>query len=985
VFSLPPFFFPHSNSASQLDFMAPPGTGQDSIVTLRFGDQLMTVDGFSFSYDPPIVYSVQTYNAPTSGNTLVTFLGLNFGINSGNIDYVTVDNQQCDKPTVLSDNELTCVAPPLPRCDPNHDQCVSTTFKSNIAISVNGLVPSSNNLQCPLFQYDRPRVTRISSPQCLTLTTHRLHQCETQGNRVFTLHGLNFGPSYTSLHVTVGKEHCVVDHHDEFQLTCTLSANMVGAWHAVEVTTDMGSTSQATPIYVTYKPPLLQAYNWTVPSSAHMKESTIFVHGLYFGDPPQESTVVGGSSGAPVTWMTVTVGDRECRHLIHHNHTCLTCNVPEGNGAYNVVRVRVGGQTNMDSDGAIVNYVPTTMGVTPRIVQQNTVVTMHGTGFVNSDRLKCRFVCQNNTGGCEQETIRGTLNTFSQATYLSSTHIQCLSPDQLSHGRWYSVVASIDGVSYGTISSPQTSNVQWGLPPVVTAVDPALGIPGSDIIITGRLLRSSNIVSCQIGNTISKAEWFKDTLVTCRVPTVVTCRNCPVSITNDGQLYSQEQIVFTIVGEPVTVYKGGNIAQQLLPFAWSNDQGGQPISIHGEGFYNSSMVQCNFGITAVHAVYVSPTEVRCVVPPYSPLDRHLPYTNTRSKWVNVSVSNNGISPGESNVSLEYISTCTPGFYCPRHTKVPSMCPEGHFCPFEGMITPIPCPLGTHQPHPQHTYCLPCPSGTYCPITGLTQPWVCPAGTICDVASWRGAKQYNVKTTTTRMVYLDRGLTTTPPPCPVGHSCTSGLDSVDVSFRTNTEACHREFPDLDCHSFCNPESGSPCKCKKEYFCAEGTASAQTTADHSPQKFSPHVPNVCFAGFHCTPGSSVPQGNNECLKGYYCPGYEVDEGKAYPPIRCERGNMCNQRRMTKAFLCPAGTFQSEIKATECLPCTSGFICPPTSAEAQTGLIAPSVCPPGFTCERPLLAFPQDRCPAGYYCEKGRHYGTNASCVADGLLVR
>ena len=68
----------------------------------------------------------------------------------------------------------------------------------------------------------------------------------------------------------------------------------------------------------------------------------------------------------------------------------------------------------------------------------------------------------------------------------------------------------------------------------------------------------------------------------------------------------------------------------------------------------------------------------------------------------------------------------------------------------------------------------------------------------------------------------------------------------------------------------------------------------------------------------------------------------------------------------------TFQSEIKATECLPCTSGFICPPTAAEAQTGLITPSTCPPGYTCESDGMAFPRDRCPAIRCCKNSN------SCV-------
>ena len=542
------------------------------------------------------------------------------------------------------------------------------------------------------------------------------------------------------------------------------------------------------------------------------------------------------------------------------------------------------------------------------------------------------------------------------------------------------MIASIDGASYGTIASPQTSNVQWGLPPIVTSVDPVIGVPGSDIVITGYRFRSSNIISCQIGNTISRAEWFSDKLMTCRVPMVITCSSCPVSVTNDAQQYSQDIMVFSVIGAPTNFSKGGNLVVEIHPFSWSSSfNGGQPVSILGHGFYNSKKLTCHFGVAVSHAVYVSDKEVRCVVPAYQALSRYLPYTG-HNQVVNVSVSNNGLEPGESRATFTYVATCSPGFYCPRNTPIPIKCPIGHFCPHEGMTSSIPCPRGTYQSSEQTTYCLPCPSGSYCPEKGMTRPKICPAGTLCDTASWLNSKAYNVKPAATRSVYLDIGHDSVPPPCPAGHACEKGSDSSDLG-RTNTEVCHREFPDFDCHSFCDPDAHAPCRCKKEYFCAEGTSSNQTKADHKPQKFTPHVPNVCFAGFHCSPGSFAPQGANECLEGYYCPGYDSSEQRAYPPVRCERGNMCHQRRMTTAFLCPAGTFQSNIKSTECSPCTSGFICPPTSAEAQTGLITPSTCPPGYTCERPNLAFPSDRCPAGHFCEKGRHYASLATCTAAG----
>ena len=335
----------------------------------------------------------------------------------------------------------------------------------------------------------------------------KLHQCTTaaataaaaasiatissSNTIVVRISGLNFGPSHSSLDVAVGvgdfKEKCTVLYHNEFQLNCTLNNyhHRTGSDHPVVITTSMGTTSEKTPAFLSYQSPLLDSMNWTVPSSAQIHASTITVFGKHFGIPRVNHQ------------LTVTVGHQHCRHIVHVNDTYLTCNVPEGIGAANLVRVTVGGQTNADSDQAIVNYVPTTMGVTPRIVQAKTIITMHGTGFVASDQLRCRFVCGNSTGGCEQESKRTaslqgklqTLNTWSAATYLSSTSIECQAPADLSHNQWYTVVASIDGINYGTIASPQTSTVQWGLAPVVTNVDPILGIPGSEIIITGRLLR----------------------------------------------------------------------------------------------------------------------------------------------------------------------------------------------------------------------------------------------------------------------------------------------------------------------------------------------------------------------------------------------------------------------------------------------------------------------------------------------------------------
>ena len=89
-------------SSTHINFMAPSGSGADAVVAIRFGDQMMTVDVAAvggFSYDPPILYSVETFNALTSGGTYVKLIGMNFGTASGDINYVRIGGQICDKPT----------------------------------------------------------------------------------------------------------------------------------------------------------------------------------------------------------------------------------------------------------------------------------------------------------------------------------------------------------------------------------------------------------------------------------------------------------------------------------------------------------------------------------------------------------------------------------------------------------------------------------------------------------------------------------------------------------------------------------------------------------------------------------------------------------------------------------------------------------------------------------------------------------------------
>jgi hypothetical protein len=92
--------------------------------------------------------------------------------------------------------------------------------------------------------------------------------------------------------------------------------------------------------------------------------------------------------------------------------------------------------------------------------------------------------------------------------------------------------------------------------------------------------------------------------------------------------------------------------------------------------------------------------------------------------------------------------CPPGYYCGRGSTDPIKCPSGsyravpggssssscficdagYFCPQEATIVPSICPNGTYCPAASNQS-TPCPPGYYCPANSAS-PILCPRGFYC---------------------------------------------------------------------------------------------------------------------------------------------------------------------------------------------------------------------------------------------------------------
>jgi hypothetical protein len=95
---------------------------------------------------------------------------------------------------------------------------------------------------------------------------------------------------------------------------------------------------------------------------------------------------------------------------------------------------------------------------------------------------------------------------------------------------------------------------------------------------------------------------------------------------------------------------------------------------------------------------------------------------------------------------------------------------------------------------------------------------------------------------------------------------------------------------------------------------------------------------------------------CPQGSFCPGTGVI-------LPCPAGSYCDLDRSINHTLCPPSTFQPSLGQTSCLLCPSGRFC------AEEGLVSPGVpCVAGYVCESKGLRAPEIPCPPGHFCLRG-----------------
>ncbi|XP_042566185.1 multiple epidermal growth factor-like domains protein 6 [Clupea harengus] len=376
--------------------------------------------------------------------------------------------------------------------------------------------------------------------------------------------------------------------------------------------------------------------------------------------------------------------------------------------------------------------------------------------------------------------------------------------------------------------------------------------------------------------------------------------------------------------------------------------------------------------------------------------------------------------------------CPARFYCPSpHQEAggvvtPVTCPQGYFCPGDAPLdSPVPCPRGTYSSTEGLSTadeCWVCPAGHFCGSDGLTQPTgPCAAGFLCHI---RAVVPNPVDDSTGSLCppgafcqagiiagecspgYYCSGGSTSPEGvlCPAGFYCPKGShtpfpceagtfsSAAGNSHRGNCTSCLAGF-------FCQGEGVvQPEICPSGHFCPPGTSLAQQfpcppgTLLPLPGATSPEdcllcpaglfcaLPGLseptgpCQEGFHCSPGSSSPNGTGitmqmESDEGSICPtGFYCPVGTSYP-VPCPPGTFSSTPGLTRAEQCqpcPGGLWCGRAGMTQiadALLCEGRYVCVGGSVSPRPGDgIMGYLCPPGHSC--PAGSALEVPCEAGTY---------------------
>jgi hypothetical protein len=518
-----------------------PGPITGSIVVQFANDAQSFVGTPTFLYINPIVTSFAPINGPTTGGTTVTLTGTGFVMGNAFCQFGASTPVTA---TVTSATSATCVSP-------------AGNGGVSLQYSNNGQTYVASNT----FNYLTSTLTSISP------TTGPV-----AGGTTVTLTGTEFAGLTPKCKFGTN----IVAATITSTTTATCMAPLGTAGNSAVTYSNDGITFDAgTPNYL-YQDITVTSIS---PNNGPVAGgTTVTVTGTGFTGI-STPTCQFGSTSVPANFMSATTA---------------TCVAPVGTAGSQAFSYSNNAQ-NFVTPGSYLYQDITVGGISPNngIPAGGTVVTVTGTGFVNSANLMCQFA-----------------GTSVPATFISATSLSCVAP------------AGAGNATFAVSNNAQTyvngGSYLYQAAPTATSISPSSGNPGTVVTVTGGTYISTGTLTCKFGNTTVAATFVSATMVTCVVP--AGSGNVSVATSDNGQDY----------GPPT------NFLFNILPSAISPTNGksaGFTITvITGSGFVNSASLSCKFGANVVSATFINSTDIQCATP-----------AGTNGQLVTVQVSNDGVT------------------------------------------------------------------------------------------------------------------------------------------------------------------------------------------------------------------------------------------------------------------------------------------------------------------------------------------------------
>lgn len=287
------------------------------------------------------------------------------------------------------------------------------------------------------------------------------------------------------------------------------------------------------------------------------------------------------------------------------------------------LRVSVNGQQFVETGIAFeylvesaVRYIQPSLGP----AHGGTMVDVVGTAFVNSTALSCRFAGRS-----------------VHATFVSKERVRCVTPPMASPSVLPLEISNngVDFTSSGALFSFVTAleiKVFW------PTSGPTTG--GTLITVQGSGFLGGSTVECILNEVQVPAAVYSDDELSCLTPSMTVEGPRYLRVANNGIDEVSSSTTFTYVA-PIRLVN-------VKPPS-SAEEGGVTVIIEGRNFVASPTLSCRFGSQgAVLALWLSSTQVSCVVPP----------TRSGPREVTLTVTNNGQDFAAGALTYTYLPVFT---------------------------------------------------------------------------------------------------------------------------------------------------------------------------------------------------------------------------------------------------------------------------------------------------------------------------------------